>query len=181
MDPRHSTAVTEKAPRLHCPCPLSSDEILRLFAWHILTYLGLSWLISSHRILFILPTKHYSFYEPITLILSGATAGEEEPCPCSSERSTDRQNLLAAASTSCMHEDNQSPWHHEFTKLLRSFTSINQGSPNRPEPVWKPRLPVKPVHSQPPKFNFPNFNSKNGKFPKENLKNTSRDVKSNGV
>jgi hypothetical protein len=33
-----------------------------------LAYLGLSWLISSHRILFILPAEHYSFYQPNTLL-----------------------------------------------------------------------------------------------------------------
>jgi hypothetical protein len=38
-----------------------------LFGWHILAYLGLSWLISSHIILFILPAEHYSFYQPNTL------------------------------------------------------------------------------------------------------------------
>jgi hypothetical protein len=32
-----------------------------------LAYLGLSRLISSHRILFILPVEHYSFYQPNTL------------------------------------------------------------------------------------------------------------------
>jgi hypothetical protein len=37
-----------------------------LFGWHISAYIGLSWLISSHRILFILPTEHYSFYQPNT-------------------------------------------------------------------------------------------------------------------
>jgi hypothetical protein len=42
-------------------------SIMRLFGWHILAYLGLSWLISSHRILFILPAEHYSFYQPNTL------------------------------------------------------------------------------------------------------------------
>jgi hypothetical protein len=43
-------------------------ETSRLFGWHILAYLDLSWLISSHRILFILPAEHYSFYQPNTLI-----------------------------------------------------------------------------------------------------------------
>jgi hypothetical protein len=38
-----------------------------MFGWHILAYLGLSWLISSHKILFILPVEHYSFYQPNTL------------------------------------------------------------------------------------------------------------------
>jgi hypothetical protein len=43
------------------PCPE------RLFGWHISAYPGLSWLISSHRILFILPAEYYSFYQPNTL------------------------------------------------------------------------------------------------------------------
>jgi hypothetical protein len=42
---------------------------LRLFGRHILAYLGLSRLISSHRILFILPAEHYSFYRPNTPIV----------------------------------------------------------------------------------------------------------------
>jgi hypothetical protein len=36
----------------------TDEEVVRL------VYLGLFWLISSHRILFILPAEHYSFYQP---------------------------------------------------------------------------------------------------------------------
>jgi hypothetical protein len=43
------------------------SEMKRLFGWHILAYLSLSWLISSHIILFVLPAEHYSFYQPNTL------------------------------------------------------------------------------------------------------------------
>jgi hypothetical protein len=50
--------------------PRMSSKSLRLFGWHISAYLGLSWLISSHKILFILPAEHYSFYQPNTLVLS---------------------------------------------------------------------------------------------------------------
>jgi hypothetical protein len=46
---------------------LSARKTLRPFGWHILAYLGLSWLIFSHRILFILPAEHYSFYQPSTI------------------------------------------------------------------------------------------------------------------
>jgi hypothetical protein len=45
------------------PLPRQS---MRLFGWQILAYLGLPWLISSHRILFILPAEHYSFYQSNT-------------------------------------------------------------------------------------------------------------------
>jgi hypothetical protein len=42
------------------------NRTMRLFGWYISAYPGLSWLISSHRILFILPAEHYSFYQPNT-------------------------------------------------------------------------------------------------------------------
>jgi hypothetical protein len=48
-------------------------ESLRLFGRHILAYLGLSRLISSHRILFILSAEHYSFYQPNTPSLQKTT------------------------------------------------------------------------------------------------------------
>jgi hypothetical protein len=42
------------------PFPFSfpSLETERLFGWQILAYLDLPWLISSYRILFILPAEH---------------------------------------------------------------------------------------------------------------------------
>jgi hypothetical protein len=46
---------------------IALGERKRLFGWHILAYLGLSWLIFSHKILFILPAEHYSFCKPNTL------------------------------------------------------------------------------------------------------------------
>jgi hypothetical protein len=65
----------------------------RLFGWHILAYLDLSWLISSHIILFILPAEHYSFYQPNTLVLApawqpraAAVAGVSSPAPGSCSR-----------------------------------------------------------------------------------------------
>jgi hypothetical protein len=50
--------------------------------WHILAYLGLSWLISSHRILFILPAEHYSFYQPNTLNICFLLAIKPPPAGC---------------------------------------------------------------------------------------------------
>jgi hypothetical protein len=47
-------------PRVRTLKNLRSYEVVRL------TYLGLSWLISSHRILFILTAERYSFYQPNT-------------------------------------------------------------------------------------------------------------------
>jgi hypothetical protein len=82
---RNAESTTTPQPRTRLPLPATSvgpasdwqhrqtvkhawAPILRLFGWHISAYLGLSWLISSHKILFILPAEHYSFYQPNTLL-----------------------------------------------------------------------------------------------------------------
>jgi hypothetical protein len=51
--------------------PYLHESTRRLFGWHISAYPGLSSLISSHKILFILPVEHYSFYQPNTLKVYG--------------------------------------------------------------------------------------------------------------
>jgi hypothetical protein len=64
----HDSPHRASARRL--PCTTMAPQTVRLFGWHILAYLDLSWLISSHRALFILPVEHYSFYQPNILCVS---------------------------------------------------------------------------------------------------------------
>jgi hypothetical protein len=73
--PARPSAKHTRGRRIHNTCFVPRDfeqgqlgRTLRLFGWHILAYLGLSWLICSHIILFILPAEHYSFYQPNTLL-----------------------------------------------------------------------------------------------------------------
>jgi hypothetical protein len=58
-------------------------RIMRLFGWHILVSLGLFQLISSHRIVFIVPAEQPQFSELIiyhfsTIFVGGSVGGLPE-------------------------------------------------------------------------------------------------------
>jgi hypothetical protein len=70
----HNPIASRSSSRNEQRSNSSRRDDLALSTWRDLevvrlAYLGLSWLISSHRILFILPAEHYSFYQPNTLLI----------------------------------------------------------------------------------------------------------------